>query len=434
MAKFQSWDDGRFHVHVWSNRQFQTRFVNIKCVRRMRRDDVTSTAVLPYLWLEGTEHYPDAKALLRRADDLFGTVLRTGIGKRADRHVAELYAALPEPVHTDDPSLFDETLALVLEVLTAPARDGAGFVPAHVERQRHLHRRRIEGVFDDKIAYAMERCAACAFDGHPAGLPRLGFEQDLDGLTPASLWQTHTQLLAEGEVHVYVVGQVDDPAGLAGQLLDALRDAFGARPEAPAPPVAAVAPREDRDGAREHIEEQPIHQGKLNLAWRTGVGMASPEYPALLVATGILGGFPHSKLFLNVREKASLAYYASARLDALTGVVFVQTGIEPKNKGRALDIILAQVRALQAGEIRPEELDYTKRGLRNQYLQLLDQPMSMADVHFTGVLAGVVREPDDWIKAVEAVTLDQVVAAARRMRLDTVYFLHGSAEGGATHG
>ena len=57
-------------------------------------------------------------------------------------------------------------------------------------------------------------------------------------------------------------------------------------------------------------ERQNLNQGKLSMGFRTKTRYGDDDYYALMVYNGILGGGAHSKLFSNVREKASLAYYA----------------------------------------------------------------------------------------------------------------------------
>ncbi|MCL6548437.1 MAG: insulinase family protein [Alicyclobacillus sp.] len=428
MTDFQTVRRGRLAVHVLHAPRFQTRHVSVRLVRPITREEVTASALLPYLWMEGTTRYPSAEALQRRADDLYGAVLRTGIGKRADRHVLESYAAVPEEVSLGQTEgLLDEAVDLALDLMADPLREGAAFPARHVEREKVLHRRRIESTFDDKVAYAFERCVEEVCRGDAAGLSRLGYAEDLAALDGAKLWQTHVNALREAELHAYVVGGAQDAGALADALLQRLEQRLPeARAEAAGTavqpvPVGALAPRGGE--VNRVTDRQNVAQGKLDLGFRTGVSYHSDDYPALLVCNGVLGGFPHSKLFVNVREKASLAYYASSRLDALTGVVVIQTGIEIERQEKALSIILDQVKALQDGQVSDDELEWTRRSLRNQYLQLMDQPTSIAEVHFLGGLAGRVRSIPELLEAVEAVDKADVVRAAGRLQLDTVYFL-----------
>src|SRR5690625_7611044 len=65
-----------------------------------------------------------------------------------------------------------------------------------------------------------------------------------------------------------------------------------------------------RDEPQVIIEKQDIQQAKLHLGYRTNSTYQDDDYHALQVFNGVFGGFPSSKLFINVREKNSLAYYA----------------------------------------------------------------------------------------------------------------------------
>lgn len=429
MEKFLTFQQGQWMVHILPTKQFQTRHMSVRLLWPLDRSRLTATAVLPYLLLEGTQKYPTAKSIMRYADDLFGAVIRTGIGKRGTMQVLEASGSLPEEsaIHGAE-GLSQKVQELLVDLLGDPFLEGDAFPRSHVDRELTLHKKRIESVYDDKMAYAMERCVEEMGRGETFGLPRLGYVDDLQDLSGELLRQVHQQLLKEAELHVYVVGNIANPEGFAQVMFKTLSSRFGI-PAAQRHSLQTVQPLDYRAGDVRHVQEQQeINQGKLNLGFRTRVSYSSPDYTALLVANGILGGFPHSKLFVNVREKASLAYYASSRLDGLTGVIAVQTGIDPRNYERALQIILQQVQALKDGQVSKEELEFTKNGLRNQYLQALDQPMSIADVHFSGVLTGTNRNIDDLLNQLQAVKADDVVEIAQTLRQDTVYFLGNRGE------
>lgn len=424
VAKFSTTREQSWFVHIFPTKQFQTRQMSIRLVKPLARDGLTATAVLPYLLMEGTRNHPSAKNIMRYADDLFGVVVRTGVSKRGTVQVVEASASMPEESAIRGANgLFQQVQRLLFEILAEPKLDNNRFPDAHVDRELTLHQKRIESLYDDKIAYAMERCVEEMGRGEMFGLPRLGYLDDLPGLSSEALRRTHEQLLQQAEVHVYIVGNFESPEATAEVILSALQSNFGSQ-ESLRHQIGKLEAVSYRGGAVRTVEEnQDVNQGKLNLGFRTNTAYSHLKYPALLVANGILGGFPHSKLFVNVREKASLAYYASSRLESLTGVVTVQTGIDSKNYEKALEIILQQVETLKQGVVSQEELEFTKSGLRNQYLQAQDQAMSMMDVHFSGVLAGSERTINDLLEQLSSVNIDDVVEMAQALRQDTVYFL-----------
>jgi predicted Zn-dependent peptidase len=138
---------------------------------------------------------------------------------------------------------------------------------------------------------------------------------------------------------------------------------------------------------------------------------------------GLLGAFPHSKLFVNVREKASLAYYASSRLDGHKGLITIQSGIEIANYGKVLDMIREQLASMERGEFGEEDIARTRAMLSNQLREIDDSAFERIGFDFHSILSGRERTGEQMIRALEAVTPEQIAAAARGVRLDTIYFL-----------
>nr|WP_279401225.1 insulinase family protein [Piscibacillus salipiscarius] len=111
----------------------------------------------------------------------------------------------------------------------------------------------------------------------------------------------------------------------------------------------------------EITEKQKVQQAKLHLGYRTGITYRDSDYRTLQVFNGVFGAFPHSKLFLNVREKHSLAYYAASRLESNKGLMLVFSGIAPDKFDQAKEIIIQQHEDIKSGQISEDEIDQTKR-------------------------------------------------------------------------
>ncbi|MGX1264578.1 putative Zn-dependent peptidase [Rossellomorea marisflavi] len=164
----------------------------------------------------------------------------------------------------------------------------------------------------------------------------------------------------------------------------------------------------------------------MNIGYRTHTQYGDEDYFALQVFNGIFGGFSHSKLFINVREKASLAYYAASRLESHKGLLMVMSGIESKNYDQAVGIIDEQLQAMKAGEFTSDELEQTKAVMRNQMLETIDTPRGLVEVLYQNAFAGMDIGLNDWLSKIDAATKDEVVKAANKVELDTIYFLTGT--------
>ena len=182
---------------------------------------------------------------------------------------------------------------------------------------------------------------------------------------------------------------------------------------------------------REQQVQETVTQGKLNLAYSTDVYYEDTDRFALLVFNGLFGGFPHSKLFMNVREKASLAYYASSSFDTFRGYLQVQTGINSDNRQKVLRLIEEQLLELQAGNFTDLAFQQTKAMLKNHYLLGLD---SMQNAIETTYLAQWLPQSkltdEEWLRRLAAVTPKDVQKVAKKIRLQAIFFLDGGQQNG----
>jgi predicted Zn-dependent peptidase len=183
---------------------------------------------------------------------------------------------------------------------------------------------------------------------------------------------------------------------------------------------------------REVTERADVLQGKLNMGFRTNTEPDSVDFPALYVMSAIFGGGPQSKLFTNVREKHSLAYYASSRLERYKGLMYVASGIDIANKDRAQALILAQLEDVQRGKITDAELEGAKAMLMHSLRSLSDTQFSLMNYYIGQSFLNRITEIETYMEQIQSVTKEDVIRVAQRIVPDTVYFLTGKEE--AKHG
>lgn len=169
-----------------------------------------------------------------------------------------------------------------------------------------------------------------------------------------------------------------------------------------------------------------VTQAKLAMGYRA----ASEDSPALLLANLIFGGYSNSKLFLNVREKLSLCYYASSGYHRSKGIITVSSGIEAQNYEVARREIAAQLEAVQNGDFEPWELEGARSCMLSSLRSREDSAGRLEEYYLGQAATGLWEDTDALIAQLEAVTPERVAEAARSIRLDTVYFLTGK-EGAA---
>ncbi|NLN06977.1 MAG: insulinase family protein [Firmicutes bacterium] len=405
-------------VFIHPTEKFKTILVQLFFHRQLRQEDVTQSALLPAVLQRGTVRYPSRRQLVLHLEKLYGAELTADIVKKGE---CQLVVYTLDLVHDQylpgENRLLRDGLQILHELLTNPVLENGAFKEEYVRQEKEQHEKVIKGLINDKIAYAIERCLQEMCRDEPFSVFKYGTLEKLREIDAASLYGFYRSFLRESPAELHLIGDLD-PERTFALVQDIFRFARGTGAELP--PTQVHIPVE---GVRYVTEELDVNQGKLVLGFRTGLTYANADYFALLLYNGILGGFPHSKLFQNVREKASLAYYAYSRLEKHKGLMLISSGIEFKNYEKTLDIIRKQVADMAAGNFSKEDFDNTYSGLRNQFLLEEDNPAALINRTVDGMLAGKVRTTADLLNKLRSVTRDDVVRIAGQVKLDTVYFM-----------
>lgn len=416
--------DRGFDLYVAPTDRFKTITLRLVLRRPLRGGEHSLNAVVPFVLRRGTRRLPSSREIARYLEELYGAQFAADVDKTGETQQIELEASaaderfLPERI-----GLTRQIVAFLAEALLDPVLADGTFRADFVAQEAENLRRRIEATINNKPQYAVNRLREEMCRGEPYGLHKYGDVEELRQVTAPRLYEHYRRVLAASPVDMFAVGPVD-PDEIAALVKEYVRLPREEIEEIPGVVVGEPA------AERTVVEEQPVQQAVLALGFRTGVRYPDDDYPALQVYNGILGGFPHSKLFLNVRERASLAYFASSQLEGTKGVLVVTAGIAPEKYEQALRIIREQVEALAAGDVSASELEQTKKGLINGLLSAQDSPERIIAARLVGIINGRVRTVEETVQRLQAVTVDDVRRVAAKVKLDTIYFLRpGRSEG-----
>lgn len=411
---------GGVRLHLSPSDKFKTALIKVFVRTDLRPETATEVALLPYVLKHGTRQHRSLRAMNLALEELYGGSLAVDVLKLGEQQVLTARLELVgDQFLPPGEGVLRAGLALLRDLLLDPARDESGALPAAaVDQEREKLQRFLQGLIDDKASYAAEACLRSMCAGEPFAVFEYGDLAALPAITGVSLEARRQALLAESAIDVYVLGAVDPQAAreLVGEAFS-LPTRTGERVLRGTTPHPAPGP------VRELREAFDVQQGKLCLGLRAPATVRDPGYYPLFVMNGLLGGFPHSKLFKNVREAAGLCYDASSSYERFKGLLFVTAGIAPENFARARDECLAQLDALRRVEISPDELEATRMSYFQALRALLDSPQALLNLDYGLRLAGRPSRPDEVIQDALAVTPEQVAEAARGVRLDTVYFL-----------
>lgn len=412
---------------VWltaiQTRKFKSSFWSLQLLTPLRRETAALTAILPRVLCRGTARCPDQEALGTALDELYGGVIEPCVFKRGEVQSAGFVATfLDDALSLDGSPIARPAAELLGDLLLRPATKNGRLRADYVDSERNNLISDIRSQCNDKRYYALQRMLQEMCRDEPYGVDRLGELAGAQAIRVGALDRHYRSLLASSQIELYYCGSL--PADRIRRIwTEALLGLPRWEPEALPEPEIVHHP----ESVRQVSETLEVEQAKLAMGFRTQVRPGSGELPALMVLNALYGGTPTSKLFQNVREQASLCYYVSSSLEQNKGLMVVQSGVDAAQAQQAQEQILAQLEQLREGRFSFQELEAARHSILHQLRSAQDSQSALEHFYSTQPPGQPPITPEELAGLVQEVTAQDVVMAANRVELDTVYLLTGTA-------
>ncbi|MBQ7039677.1 MAG: insulinase family protein [Clostridia bacterium] len=384
----------------------------------LNKDAASFNALWPAVLMRGCKKYPETKELNIYMEQLFGATAGFRVEKQGANQLVSMRFKTVSDVYAEGKP-FTKLIRLAGEILFNPLIENGAFRKSYTDREKQVQIQYIEGLVNDKRKYAATRLIQEMCKDEEYSILACGEAEKIEKIDEKALYESYISALKEGSISVYVTDHFDKD-----EIVPVLEEVFANSPHGEKVlriPVVKEAPEKVKT-----VEEKaPVTQGKLSMGFRTSITRTSQEYYAMMLFNKLFGGSPYSKLFLNVREKLSLAYYASSTYGSLKGIVTVNSGIEFEKYEAAKNEILVQLNEMKKGNFTEDEINAAKLDIENSYKEISDYGEALSEYYSYLDCAGISESPSEVVAKIKTVTKEQIVNAAKTVNLDTVYFLKG---------
>ena len=407
-------------LRCFRDTRFKQEGLSLQFVCPMAKQTAALNALLPAVLLRGCETAPDLRAITLKLDDLYGASLGAQVRRVGDYQTTGLSCSFMREAYTlNGDRVFAPMVAFLEELMFRPKLENGIFPTDFVEGEKRNLLSAIASQKNDKRAYAQAQMLKKMCSGDSFGIPRLGEKEDVEAITPRSLYDHYQKVLREYPIELFYVGAAE-PEAIAALL----RPLFAKLDRQPTP-LPPQTPFHDCGGC-EVTEEMDVAQGKLCMGFATPVTLRDKDFVPTQIFNTIFGGGMISKLFMTVREKLSLCYDIHSGYHGSKGIVIVSAGIDCSMDKAVRQEIMRQLAACQAGDFSEEELSAAKQALLTRLQSTHDAPGAIEGYYATAALSGLPLTPEEYVRAVEQTTAEEVANAAKQLKLHTVYFLRGA--------
>lgn len=409
-------------LRVCRDSRFKQGCLSFQLVRQMVAEEAALNALLPSVLLRGTRRCPDLRSITEHLDELYGASVSPLVRRVGDYQTTGLYCGFMDDRFALPGDQVLQPMLNFLEelLLDSPLKDGA-FLPGFVESEKKNLIATIESELNDKRAYSMSRLLRILCREDTFGIPRLGEAGAVAKITPRDLYDHYRGILKTSPIDIFYVGSAEAET-VAAALMPLLRKLE--REYVPLAPQTPFHPCEKGDT----VETMDVSQGKLCMGFVTPIINRGRDFAAMQLLNVIYGSGMTSKLFVNVREKMSLCYSIGSGYYGTKGILVVSAGIDFDKEQLTRDEVMRQLQICKDGGITDQELRSAKEALLSSLRGTHDSPGAIEGYYTTAALSGLIFSHGEYMEAVEAATLEDVVKCANSLELHTTYFLKGGAQ------
>lgn len=401
------------------NSRFNTTSVSFNFYLPLTEEHVAHNALLPFVLTSCSKDYPDFTVLNLKLSKLYGARLDSSCEKYGDCQLLRMtISVIDDKFSLDDDSLVLQASELLLNLIFNPKVENGNFYESDVEREKRKAIEHIKGEIAEKRVYAKNRLIAEMFKGTPYGLPKCGTEEAVTNITGESLFAAWKNMLKTAFVRVHIVGAVAPQ-----KFFERIKERFQGLERSDITDCKICEPLKPYDKVNTVIEKMDVKQGKLVMGFSSEMYGDDDISVPLMVMCDIFGGGPYSRLFTNVREKMSLCYYCSATSVRYKGLLTVDSGVEVENCEKAEKEILNQLDIIKNGEFSDDELESSKKSFCDSLKTYYDSQNSLDLWYALKINNANLYSPEDIIEKINAITKEDVVYAAKGVKLHTVYKL-----------
>lgn len=408
-------------VYKINNDKFKSIYISYNFTMELNNTKALSNnAVLASLMAKTSKKYESQKQIEQYLNLLYGANYDVNIEKYGDLYNLEFRVEFINKKFLPNK---EELLNKILEFLYEMIYNPADWSKANIEREKEFILERINERKDEKLRYGVQRAEELMCKDTPFGTYLYGEDNVVKEINKEILIKSYEELIRSC-ITIVVSGNLTGYDNIDKEIIDI----FGKQDKSNKTLTELNYNIKNiyQDNVEEVIEYQDTVQSVLSIGLSID-DCNSNDFYALNLYNAILGTTPSSKLFQNVREKASLAYTVRSRFYRFKDIIIIYAGINKDDYKKATDLIITQVDDIKKGKVTEEEFTSAKDSLMADLLEWKDSKIAMAKMKIANIIAFNDNkiEVDEMREKISNITMQDVINIANRVNVRKIFVLGG---------
>nr|WP_152902291.1 pitrilysin family protein [Streptococcus cristatus] len=407
------------HLHFIQSEKFKTNKIKVRFSAPMSEKTIAGRVLTASMLETSNALYPTSQAFREKLANLYGANYSTSLSRRGLVHYLDINLSFVRDQFLSRKNMLaDEMLDFLKASLFFPLSNGKAFDTKTFEIEKRNVLTDLEAEIENHFYHAHRELNNLFYDLPEMRIPRVATIELVEKETAETSFTAFQQMLNQDQIDFFFIGDFNEIA-----VREKIQEfQFSEREQS----LQLSYQQNYSNITREKLEQRDVNQSIVELAYHFSSQYGDRSHLPLIVLNGLLGGFAHSKLFVNVREKESLAYTISSNFDIFSGLMRIYAGIDRANRTKTIALINRQILDLKQGHFTDEELEQTKNMLKNSILLAQDRQNTLIErAYMSSVLGKKFLSLEAWLKALENVSKADLIEAAQQLKLQAIYFMEG---------
>ena len=413
-------DLGAYNLHLIKTDKFKTITVRIAFHSPVIKEEITLRNILCDMFLQSSKKYPSKRDLTIAAQDLYAADIQTYNSRLGNYNNLDIYLSVLHDKYTESGN-FQQALDFLGEIVFHPDVSKGEFNQEKLDIVKTTAKSSLESLKDDGASYSLLRLLEEMDEGRVSSYRMVGYLEDLENITGRSLYQYYEKVIRDDLVDIFVIGDIDfrEVTKMIRKVIPIKTVKKSSVPYL----LGDVKPRSRRRFAREEVNTS---QSKLAIGCRLHHLTDYERNYVVTLYNIILGGSGDSKLFQEVREKYSLCYAIHSVPNKLDRLILIRAGIDRENYNKTLELIDKILVGLRKGKFSDNDINVAKEYFCTALDEIEDSPNQIIDNYYMMELIGT-DTIEEKRRKIQEVTKNDIIKVAKKVKMDTVFFLEGVA-------
>ena len=415
-------DLGAYNLHIIKTNLYKTITVKIFFREEALKENITKRNFLSRMMMLGSNDYKTKVELTKAEQDLYAVNISSTnrrIGNYLDTGIS---LKVLHDKYTEEGN-FEKSLDLLDSLIFNPKVTNNAFDEVDFNTVYEEYKADLSSLVENKMTYALIKGLEATDNKSVISYRGIGYLEDLEKITKENLYDYYKNVISHNFVDIFVLGDIDEE-----KITNIIREKFKINTFKKKPIKALVEPLKV---SRIKTVKEKVEAEQDNLIITLSLNNLTDyerNYP-LSLYNAILGGGSESLLFSEVREKNSLAYYVSSTPNKLDNLIIIRGGITKDKSMDAVNIIKKILKDLEAGKIDDDRVKKAKEYYTSAIDDIIESPFQIIESYYMIELLGV-DDIETKRKKMLKVTKDEIIALAKKVKINTIYILEGSDDNG----